>query len=83
VKWSRFESVGDLLVEIDNYKARIYQHDASVFTDIHYEFAEAGSFRKIAMLNYWDRSFFKLAKRYDLLFAAVKLKAPTPIEAHL
>ena len=83
VKLTKFESIDDLLNTLEDYKVRIHQQDVSVFTEIDLEFAESGSFRKIAMLNDWGKSFFTLAGRYEFLHTAVKQKRSTVLPSGL
>lgn len=83
LKWTKYGSVDDLLNTLEDYKARTLQHDASVFSEIALEFAESGSFRKIAMLNDWGKSFFTLADRFQYLNRAVQQKRSAAISPDL
>lgn len=65
--WSRFNTIDEVMKDLDSCIDKLELNDKSVIKDIKYMFAPTGSYQEISINSGWGDKFIELSKRVDEL----------------
>ncbi|WP_127492981.1 hypothetical protein [Paenibacillus glycanilyticus] len=65
--WSSYNSVSEILEEIDSYVIRLSAMDIDVMKDIQFFIAPTGSMQEISISNGWSDEFIVITEKLDQL----------------
>lgn len=71
IVWTRFDSVSELMADLDNYITRINSSDKSVYKDLKFEFLPTSSLHELSISNGWGGEFVEIAEKYDEIYVKV------------
>ncbi len=65
---TRYESVEELILALDNYIQALNKTDDTVIVDIYILFLPTASFCELAMSNGWADEYLILAEQFDVIY---------------
>jgi len=74
VVWSRYNSVEEAMVDIQQHIDRLRRGDLSKIDDLTLLFAPTGSLQEISISNGWGEGFLYLAARFDRAIESIRTK---------
>lgn len=73
VLWSGYNTVAEVLRDIDLYIEKIKRHDDTVIEDLMIAFAPTGAFQEISLSSGWGYEFIEISSRLDDLIDDIRL----------
>lgn len=67
ISWSGYDSITDLLSDIDSFIEKARRHDASFTKDLKMLFAPTGPLQEISISSGWGHEFIELSLTIDKL----------------
>lgn len=72
VIWAGYNSIEQLLEELDNFSERIKQGELDCLKDLSIEFAPTSSFQELSISNGWSAEYIELASKFDQIYERYK-----------
>ncbi|MFX1455524.1 MAG: hypothetical protein ACFFDB_09150 [Promethearchaeota archaeon] len=72
--WSRFESIDELINELQDHIKKLEKRDFSKLNELTLLFAPTASLQEISISSGWASKFLKISEKFDLAIEEIKHK---------